>query len=88
MILKNPIIIQINKTNIKKALNLETKIIVNNICQNNIINKENKPPMYHKLVLLLNLHDSHRQKNLCFEVLNIISPLLLYYMNLKEICYM
>ena len=75
MILKKPIIIETNSIKIRKALNLETKIIVNKICQNKIISKENKRPIYHMLVFLLNLHASHRQKNLCFDALNIISPL-------------
>ena len=58
----------------KKTLNLVTKIIVNKTCQPNIIKRENSIPIYHKLLLLLNLHDSHIQKNLCFFPLNIESP--------------
>lgn len=38
-------IIQTNNKSIKNALNLVTNIIVNSICQNNIINKANKPPI-------------------------------------------
>ena len=66
--------ILISRINIKKTLNLDTKISVNNTCHTRIISKENNPPVYHKLLRLLNLHASHKQKKLCFFFLNIITP--------------
>ena len=54
--------IQIISNKINSALSLVVIKIVNITCQMKIINKENKHPMYHKLLHLLALHASHLQK--------------------------